>query len=67
MRREGPGHGDATALWDIAVPTRHASLAGVSMAGFGHRTSMAPVDLRPLPHPAVMLVVEFGDGPLVVE
>ena len=37
------------------------------MAGFVHRTSMGPIDLRPLPHPAVTLAIEFGNGRLVVD
>lgn len=36
------------------------------MAGFrGHTTG--PIELRVVPHPALTLVVEFGDGPLVVD
>jgi AraC-like DNA-binding protein len=58
---------DEAALWDIAVPSRRSPLAGVSMAGFGHRTSMGPIDLHALPHPAVTLAVEFGDGPFVLD
>jgi AraC-like DNA-binding protein len=37
------------------------------MAGFRHRSQVAPVDLSALPHPAVTLVVVIGDGPLVVD
>jgi AraC-like DNA-binding protein len=53
-------------VWDIARPSRPSRVAGVSMAGFRDR-STAPVNLRAVPHPAVTLVVEFGDGPLVVD
>jgi AraC-like DNA-binding protein len=41
-------------------------MAGVSMAGF-HSRSAGPVDVRVIPHPAVTLVLEFGNGPLVVD
>jgi AraC-like DNA-binding protein len=36
------------------------------MAGFRGR-SAGPVDVRVIPHPAVTLVLEFGNGPLVVD
>jgi AraC-like DNA-binding protein len=36
------------------------------MAGFRGR-SADPADVRVVPHPAVTLVLEFGDGPLVVD
>jgi AraC-like DNA-binding protein len=36
------------------------------MAGFRGR-SVGPVDVRVVPHPAVTLVLEFGNGPLVVD
>ncbi|WET81561.1 helix-turn-helix domain-containing protein [Amycolatopsis sp. QT-25] len=36
------------------------------MAGFRSR-GVGPVDVRAVPHPAVTLVLEFGDGPLVVD
>ncbi|MET9319508.1 helix-turn-helix domain-containing protein [Streptomyces sp. NPDC003038] len=36
------------------------------MAGFRERGT-DPIDLRAVPHPAVTLVLEFGDGPLVVD
>lgn len=38
----------------------------MSMAGF-HDCGEGPVDVRVVPHPAVTLVLEFGDGPLVVD
>ncbi|MFI0446946.1 helix-turn-helix domain-containing protein [Actinomadura sp. 6N118] len=36
------------------------------MAGFHDRGS-GPFDVRMVPHPAITLVVEFGDGPLTVD
>lgn len=36
------------------------ALRGVDMAGFWYRGD-GPLDLRAIPHPAVMVVVEFGD------
>ena len=41
-------------------------MPGVGMAGFRSR-SMDPVEVRVVPHPAVTLVVEFGDSPLIVD
>ncbi|WP_239157252.1 helix-turn-helix domain-containing protein [Actinocatenispora thailandica] len=63
MRSSGRGR-DVTAAWDVASPARPERLAGVSMAGFGVRSVPAPV--RIVPHPAIMLAVEFGDGRPVV-
>jgi AraC-like DNA-binding protein len=57
---------DAAAIWDIATPTRPRRLPGVSMAGFRDRAT-DPVDLRVVPYPAVTVVVDFGDGLLVVD
>jgi AraC-like DNA-binding protein len=41
-------------------------MAGVSMAGFGARAHDL-VDLPVVPYPAVTLVIDLGDGPLLVE
>src|SRR5215217_782040 len=49
-----------TIAWEIARPTRMTALRGVDMAGFCYRGD-GPLDLRAIPHPAVMVVVEFGD------
>jgi AraC-like DNA-binding protein len=65
MRTAAPERNETR--WDIALPSRPSRVAGVTMAGFRDRASGAPIDLRPLPHPAVTLAVEFGDGPLVVD
>jgi AraC-like DNA-binding protein len=56
---------DAAAVWDIATPSRHGRLPGVSMAGFRAR---APdlVDLSVVPYPAVTVAFDLGDG-LVVD
>jgi AraC-like DNA-binding protein len=53
-------------LWDIARPQRPGAAAGVRMAGFRDR-GVAAVDLRMVPHPAVMLALEFGSGSPVVD
>ena len=55
-----------TPVWDIATPSWPCRVPGVSMAGFRDR-STAPVDLHVVPHSAVMLIIDFGAGPLVVE
>jgi AraC-like DNA-binding protein len=57
---------DAAALWDIASPSWPGRLPGVSMAGFRARARDL-VDLRTVPYPAITVVVDFGDGPLVVD
>ncbi|MGW1742759.1 helix-turn-helix domain-containing protein [Nocardia sp. NPDC001965] len=56
--------GAAAGLWDIAVPARPARLAGVEMAGFRGRTADL-VDIRVIPHPALTMFIDFGDGSLV--
>lgn len=58
---------DPVALWDIAVPTGRRTVPGVTMAGFAHRPTVGPVDLRPLPHPAVTLVLDLGVEPIAVD
>jgi AraC-like DNA-binding protein len=47
--------------WEIARPSRTRALPGVDMAGFCYRGD-GPLELRAIPHPAVMVVVEFGDS-----
>lgn len=56
----------AAAGWDVARPPRPSRVPGVIMAGFHDRGS-GPFDVRMVPHPAITLVVEFGDGPLTVD
>jgi AraC-like DNA-binding protein len=58
--------GDAAAIWDIATPSRPGQLPGVQMAGFSQRTTDL-VELTLVPFPAVMVGVDLGDGPLVVD
>jgi AraC-like DNA-binding protein len=58
--------GDAAPVWDIATPSRPGRLPGVTMAGFRERAT-DPVDLRVVPYPAVTVVVDVGDGLLVVD
>ncbi|WP_329566392.1 AraC family transcriptional regulator [Streptomyces sp. NBC_01361] len=65
MRSAEPAH-DAASVWDIATPSRHGRLPGVSMAGFRARTT-GLVDLGVVPYPAVTVVVDLGDGPIVVD
>ncbi|MFE0044348.1 helix-turn-helix domain-containing protein [Streptomyces albireticuli] len=57
-------HG-AVAGWDVARPLRPGRTAGISLAGFRYR-SADPADLPVIPHPAVTVVVEFGDGSLAM-
>ncbi|WP_406101842.1 helix-turn-helix domain-containing protein [Streptomyces sp. NBC_01003] len=64
MRSAEPAH-DAASVWDIATPSRHGRLPGVSMAGFRARTT-GLVDLGVVPYPAVTVAVDLGDGPIVV-
>jgi|SRR5690625_498007 len=54
------------APWDIARPTTTSGVTGLSMAGFRARGA-ARVDLPVVPSPTVTLVLQFGDGSLVVE
>ena len=57
---------DAVAAWEVRRPSRPSRVAGVSIAGFRYR-STGRVDLRAVPHPAVTLALDWGDGPLVVD
>ncbi|MCQ8773055.1 helix-turn-helix domain-containing protein [Streptomyces telluris] len=57
-------HG-AVAGWDVARPLRPSRAAGISLAGFRDRSAV-PADLPVIPHPAVTVVVAFGDGSLVM-
>ncbi|MFI1914118.1 helix-turn-helix domain-containing protein [Nocardia sp. NPDC020380] len=54
------------ASWDIAQPVRAGRMAGVSMAGFRQRNS-GSIEERVVPHPAVTVILEFGDSSLVVD
>ena len=50
--------------WDIARPSRPGRLPGVRMAGFSDQaTGLA--DIRVIPPPAVMVVIDIGGGLLV--
>lgn len=49
------------AVWQIAVPSRPSRLDGVRMAGFRDRADNL-VTMAVIPHPAVTLVVDLGDG-----
>jgi len=50
---------DDSAVWDVARPQRPSRVPGVDLAGF--RVPGALVGgLRVVPHPAVMLILEFG-------
>ncbi|GAA3513197.1 AraC-like DNA-binding protein [Streptosporangium album] len=52
------------AVWGVACPQRPSRVAGVTMAGFRVRDLDT---LRMVPHPAVTVLLEFGNGPLVVD
>ncbi|MFF7442060.1 helix-turn-helix domain-containing protein [Streptomyces sp. NPDC008122] len=55
-------HGAAT--WGVECPRRPGPVAGVTMAGF----RVPDLDaLRIVPHPAVTLLLEFGDGTPVLD
>lgn len=60
------GAGDDPAAWDVARPMRPGRAAGVDMAGFRVPGPLAG-ELRVVPHPAVMLILEFGAGEPTVE
>lgn len=60
------GELEAAAAWDVVRPRQPSRVAGIGMAGFRSR-GVGPVDVRAVPHPAVTLVLEFGDGPLVID
>ncbi|MFE6887248.1 helix-turn-helix domain-containing protein [Streptomyces sp. NPDC057694] len=49
------------ARWDVARPGWPSRTAGVDMAGFGVPGGLDD-GLRIVPHPSVMLVLEFGEG-----
>ncbi|MGW7533393.1 helix-turn-helix domain-containing protein [Amycolatopsis sp. NPDC054798] len=49
--------------WEVARPGRAGPF---SLGGFRHRTC-GTVDLRVVPHPAITVVLEFGDGKLLVD
>jgi len=54
--------------WDIAVPTRPGRLPGVTMAGFSDRAdTLVEVEVEVVPHPAVMVIIDLGERPLVVD
>lgn len=52
--------------WDIAVPPRPSPLAGITMAGFSDQAG-SPVDVEVVPPPAVMMIFDLGDRPMVIE
>jgi AraC-like DNA-binding protein len=52
--------------WDIATPSRPGRLPGARMAGFRDRAADV-VDLSFVPHPAVTVFIDLGDGMLVDE
>ncbi|WP_037638025.1 helix-turn-helix transcriptional regulator [Streptomyces flavochromogenes] len=70
MRRHeaeaAPMDRDAEYGWEVAHPLGGASLDGVRMAGFRDRMA-AGLDLRVLPQPAVIVVIELGDNTVTVE
>ncbi|MEV6329325.1 helix-turn-helix domain-containing protein [Streptomyces sp. NPDC051909] len=52
------------ARWEVACPRQPSRVAGVSMAGFRIHDLDA---LRVVPHPAVTLLLDFGDGSPVLD
>jgi AraC-like DNA-binding protein len=52
--------------WDIVVPARRGRPAGVAMAAFSDRTETV-VDVEMIPHPAVAMIFDLGEGSLVVD
>lgn len=66
MRPAEPAR-DPAAVWDIATPSRPGRLAGVRMAGFRDRATGVPVELQVVPFPAVTVIVDLGEGLLVVD
>lgn len=57
---------DDPAVWDVARPQRPSRVAGVDMAGFRVPGPLVG-GLRVVPHPAVMLILEFGASASTVE
>lgn len=56
---------EAVARWEVVRPPWRGRTGGISLVGFRDRGT-GPVDLPVIPHPALTLVFEFGDGPLIV-
>ncbi|WP_307817922.1 AraC family transcriptional regulator [Nocardia acididurans] len=54
-----------TAGWEIARPARPSAPGAIAMAGFRIRGDGLS-ELRAIPHPAVTIVVDFGERPLTV-
>ncbi|MFE5482778.1 helix-turn-helix transcriptional regulator [Streptomyces sp. NPDC056527] len=57
---------DAENGWEVAHPLGGTSLDGVRMAGFRNRIA-AGLDMRVLPQPTVVVVIELGGNPFSVE
>ncbi|MBO2462302.1 helix-turn-helix domain-containing protein [Actinomadura violacea] len=57
--------GDDAAVWDVAYPARPSRMAGVAFAGFSRGGSAA--DHRLVPHASVIVALDFGAGPPLVE
>lgn len=51
---------DWSVRWEIARPVRAPALSGIDMAGFRIHGD-GPEQLRAIPHPAVTMIIEFGD------
>ncbi|MBO0729557.1 MAG: AraC family transcriptional regulator [Acidimicrobiaceae bacterium] len=52
--------------WEITVPSTPGRLAGVTMAGFSDPANTL-VDVALVPHPAVTVLFDLGDTPIVVD
>ncbi|GGT34124.1 AraC family transcriptional regulator [Streptomyces kurssanovii] len=57
---------DAENSWEVAHPLGGTSLDGVRMTGFRDRIA-AGLDMRVLPQPTVIVVIELGGNPVTVE
>lgn len=55
----------SASVWDVVSPARPSRLRGVELAGF-RDGGAASVGQRVIPHPSVMLALDFGPGSPVV-
>ncbi|MEV6772133.1 helix-turn-helix domain-containing protein [Nocardia sp. NPDC051030] len=65
MRATGHEH-DLAGRWDVARPSRPGRISGIGMIGF-RDLSAGPVAQPVFPHPAVTVILQFGEGNLLVE
>jgi AraC-like DNA-binding protein len=65
VRQAQPVHASMPS-WDIVVPSLPGRLPGVNMAGFSDRANDL-LDVAMVPHPALTVLFDLGDTPIVVE